>query len=240
MNWELKTGNFLFKYRSFTPVPLIVAVFLFFKPVILPGADTLLTISGIVVMAAGEILRIISVGYSFSGTSGRENFLRADHLNVSGIYSVVRNPLYIGNIMIYTGLLLTYSNIYALLFFDAMLIAQYYFIILAEEDYLERTYGNEYTVYKNKVRSIIPVPGGYRKPVNRFNGVKVIFKENDSVFNALIILIMITQYKQSITSGTFRLTAVSVGFVSVLVILYIVIKTVKSKHRGRTGTEWTR
>ncbi|MCK4888781.1 MAG: lipid A phosphate methyltransferase, partial [Candidatus Aminicenantes bacterium] len=166
MNWKLRLGDFLFKYRSFTPVPLIIIVFVFFKPQISPVNNVLLLAAGFFIMISGELIRVISVGFSFTGTSGRENFLRADSLNVSGIYSVVRNPLYIGNLLIYSGLLIVYSNLFALIFFDILLIVQYYFIILSEEEFLKNTYGDEYSEYKESVNSILPGFGRYRKPDN--------------------------------------------------------------------------
>ena len=229
MKTILKIGNFLFKYRSFTPIPLILIVFIFFKPLINPGNDYILTTIGFIVLIFGEFIRIISVGYSFTGTSGRENFLRADNLNVSGIYSIVRNPLYIGNLLIYTGLLIVYSNLYAFIFFNTLLILQYFFIIRAEESYLEKTYGDEYKKYKNSVYSIAPRFGNYIKPENRFNRLKVIFKENDSVFNALVIFGLIILYKGYILSGRIVYGKSYAMYFGILIIFYILIKLLKKK-----------
>jgi len=229
MNISVKIGNFLFRHRSFTPVPLIIAVFLFFTPAIIPGRDNFLTSAGLLILIAGEIVRILSVGYSFAGTSGRENFLRADNLNVTGIYSIVRNPLYIGNLLIYTGLLIAYSNLWALVFFDSLLILQYYFIIQSEESFLEQTYGKEYLDYKKKVRSIIPSFREYKKPANPFNRIKVIMKENDSVFNALLIFGLIILYKEYLTSGKVLYGKSFVLYFGVLIISYILIKLIKKR-----------
>ncbi|MEN8222523.1 MAG: isoprenylcysteine carboxylmethyltransferase family protein [Acidobacteriota bacterium] len=225
----LKIGNFLFKYRSFTPIPLILIVFIFFKPVIDSDMDNILTAIGLLVLIFGEYIRILSVGYSFSGTSGRENFLRADNLNVSGIYSIVRNPLYIGNLLIYTGLLIVYSNFYALLFFDLLLILQYFFIIRAEESYLEKTYGEEYKKYKNSVYSIFPLFSNYIKPENKFNPLKVLLKENDSVFNALVIFGLIILYKGYIMSGKIVYWKSYAVYFGLLIICYIFIKLIKKR-----------
>lgn len=229
MNWKLKMGNFLFRFRSFTPVPLIIVVFVFFRPEINPAINNVLIISGLLVMFSGELIRIISVGFSFTGTSGRESFLRADNLNVSGIYSVIRNPLYIGNLLIYTGLLIAYSNIYALIFFDLLLIVQYYFIVLAEENFLKETYGNEYLSYKKIVKSILPRFRNYKKPENKFNKLKVIFKENDSIFNALVIFGIIELYKGYIATGEIIHGKSYSVYFGILIISYILIKILKKK-----------
>lgn len=229
MNWKLKIGNFLFRFRSFTPVPLIIIVFVFIRPEINPEINNLLIFAGLLIMITGESIRIISVGFSFSGTSGRESFLKADNLNMSGIYSIVRNPLYIGNLLIYTGLLVVYSNIYALIFFDLLLIIQYYFIILAEENFLQEIYGDEYSNYKKAVNSILPRFGNSKKPENKFNKLKVIFKENDSVFNALVIFGIIELYKGYITTGEIIHGKSYSIYFGVLIISYILIKILKKR-----------
>ena len=180
-------------------------------------------------MISGELIRVISVGFSFTGTSGRENFLRADSLNVSGIYSVVRNPLYIGNLLIYSGLLIVYSNLFALIFFDILLIVQYYFIILSEEEFLKNTYGDEYSEYKESVNSILPGFGRYKKPENKFDRLKVIFKENDSVFNALVIFGVIILYKGYTLSGKLTNGKSFAIYFGVLIISYILIKLLKTR-----------
>ncbi len=189
---KLKIGNILFKNRSFTTLPLILALFLFFKPM---SFEITYNIVGFLITVLGEIIRIIAVGFSFRGTSGRENYLRAEKLNKTGIYSIVRNPLYIGNFLIFTGLLIVFSNVYALILFQLYLILQYYFIIISEENYLKEKFGEFYNEYKRNVNRVIPKFKNYIKPENGFNLRKVILKENDSVFNLLVMFILILIYK---------------------------------------------
>ncbi len=235
MNWKLRTGKFLFKYRSFTPVPLIIFIVLFFRPMTHPKYDLQIILVGFFLMVLGEVIRVFSVGFSFPGTSGRENFLRAENLNISGIYSIVRNPLYVGNIFIYTGILITYSNIYALLVFDLILILQYYFIIKSEENFLFDTYGSEYIKYKDSVNSIIPNFRNYCKPENPFDKVKVILKENDSVFNSFVIFGTLLLYKEYIAAGNIVNKKLYFIYFGILIILYIFIKLLK-KHYFRNQT----
>ncbi|MEN8154199.1 MAG: isoprenylcysteine carboxylmethyltransferase family protein [Acidobacteriota bacterium] len=229
MNWKIKFGNFLFKYRSFTPIPLIVFVFLLFSPVNYGHINLYIDLGGISLLIFGELIRILSVGFSFTGTSGRENYLRADKLNTSGIYSVVRNPLYIGNIFIYSGLLIVFSNIYALLFFVILLIVQYYFIILSEQEYLKVKYGESYKKYCSEVRSIIPGFRNRRRAENKFNLKKVLFKENDSVFNSLFLLGLVLIFKYKIFYSVVKNTKLWILYFSILIMLYILIKIIKRR-----------
>ncbi len=228
-NWKLKLGNLLFKHRSFTPIPFIVMVFIFFKSLNLEEKNIVVNIAGLLVSIAGEIIRIIAVGYAHSGTSGRESFLRAEHLNTTGIYSIVRNPLYIGNFFIFSGLIVVFSNILALMIFSHFLIAQYYFIILAEENFLKKEYGSDYENYCSRVRRILPALKDYKKNKNSFKLKKVIFKENDSLFNLLVIYMLILLYKGKIFSGRISSPLHYIIPGIVLVILYIIVKILKKK-----------
>lgn len=228
-NWKLKLGNVLFKYRSFTPIPLIVLVFVFFKPVDQGNGNIFINLVGFMVSLAGEFVRVIAVGYAHSGTSGRESFLKADALNITGIYSFVRNPLYIGNFLIFSGLVMVFANIWAEMLATVFLFAQYYFIILCEEDFLRKQYGQEYANYCSRVRRILPVFKNYKKNRNPFDLKKVIFKESDSVFNMLLMFLLILLYKEKVFSGSFGHLgeyAILGGF---LIVIYIVIKIIKKR-----------
>ena len=219
----------MFKHRSFTPIPLIVLVFVFFKPLNLEEKNIIVNIAGLLVSFAGEIIRVVAVGYAHSGTSGRESFLRAEHLNTSGIYSIVRNPLYIGNFLIFSGLIVVFSNILALLIFSLFLILQYYFIILAEENFLKKEYGSGYENYCSRVRRILPAFKDYKKNQNPFNLKKIIFKENDSLFNLLLMYLLILLYKEKIFRGFISRSLHYIVPGIALVILYIIVKIIKKR-----------
>jgi len=229
-NWKLKLGNFLFKHRSFTPVPFIVLVFVIFKPINMGGQNIIINVGGLLLSLLGEMIRVISVGYAYEGTSGRESYLRAENLNITGIYSIVRNPLYIGNFFMFTGLVAVFSNIYALLVFGVFLVLQYYFVILSEENFLIETYGKDYEAYCTRVRRIIPTFKDYKKNQNPFNLRKVIFKENDSVFNMLVMYVLVLLYKERVFTGSIGEPFYYIIPGVVLITGYVIIKIIKKKR----------
>ncbi len=230
-DWKLKTGRFLFKHRSFTPIPLILLVLFFFKPADLREKNTIINASGLLISLLGEIIRIAAVGYSFSGTSGRESYLRADRLNTTGIYSIVRNPLYIGNFFIFTGLLVIFANIAALVIFAVFLILQYYLIISAEEDFLKEQCGPAYGNYCRRVRRIIPSGKNYQKNQNPFSPGKVLFEENDSIFNLLMMLLLVFLYKENTLTGTITSPILYIVPGAVLITAYVTLKIIKKKKK---------
>lgn len=232
MTVKNRIGAFLFKNRSFTPIPLIILIFIFLKPSNYGELTPYISIAGLIIIIIGEGIRIISVGYSFPGTSGRESYLRADNLNTSGIYSMVRNPLYIGNILIYSGLLIAYSNLAALICFDIILIFQYFFIINYEEEFLKEKFGDKYFEYCKTSGRVVPKFSSFKKPVYRFNLLRVLFSENDSIFNSLFLYFMILLYKEKIFSGEFSNYGVAyIIFGIILIFLYIFVKITKKKRK---------
>jgi len=233
LNWKLKIGNFLFKHRSFTPIPLIALVFIIFKPVDLNEKNIILNLGGLFISILGETIRIIAVGFSFTGTSGRETFLRADALNTTGIYAIVRNPLYIGNFFMFTGIVIVFSNVFAVLVFALFLILQYYFIILSEENFLTKKYGESYETYCSQVRRILPTFKNYKGNQNPFSLKKVIFKENDSIFNMLMMLLLVLLYKERIFSGQIFQPILYIIPGGILVTLYVMIKIIKKRGTAK-------
>lgn len=169
-----------FRFRAISVLPFLLLILIFFVPLDLGSLNPVLNAAGLLLALAGALTRIISVGHAQPHTSGRENYLRADSLNVSGLYSIVRNPLYVGNFLIYNGVLLAYSSPAALLFFNAFFISNYYFIILAEERYLERQFGPVYRDYRLRVPRVIPRFRQYRRNVHPFSPARAAYKEKNT------------------------------------------------------------
>ena len=90
--------NFLFSYRSFTPVPLAISLIYFSKP-IYPYSNI-----GLALIFLGEYIRISAVRYA--GGVTRTMKVGAPSLCTAGPYSRTRNPLYLGNVIIYCGVAL--------------------------------------------------------------------------------------------------------------------------------------
>ncbi len=231
--WKLKVGNFLFKHRTFTPVPLILLVLVLFRPLDMGTYNLWVSLGGLLLALGGQMIRVLAVGYSFPGTSGRETYLRADSLNTTGIYSLVRNPLYIGNFFIFCGVVTVFSNGFALLMFALFSVVQYHFIIRAEETFLNNRYGQEYHAYLQRVRRIFPAFSGYQANRNPFSLKKVIFKEKDSLFNLLIMILLLLVYKEKVFTGAVTHTLFYSTAAGVLTAIYILVKVLKKRHLAK-------
>jgi len=140
----------LFTYRSYTPVPFVVLMLWF-------SAPTLKTlVIGFVIAVVGEMVRFWGVSYAGSETR-TTGTVGGTHLVTVGPYAYVRNPLYIGNILMYLGLgimsnaLMPYLQLVALAYF----VFQYSSIIRIEEEYLSQTFTN-WKEYSANVHRFIP------------------------------------------------------------------------------------
>ena len=143
-------GEFFFKYRGFTPVPLLI-ILLYFA-----GPDIASLVAGVLVMLLGESIRLWGVSYAGGETRTRE--VGASALVTSGPFAFIRNPLYFGNMTMYTGAALM-ANIWLpwlILFVWTFFGVQYGFIVGLEEKELQERFGEEYHRYRQSVPRIIP------------------------------------------------------------------------------------
>lgn len=70
----------------------------------------------------------------------------------SGTFSISRNPLYLGGIIIFFGMALLVNFLWPLLMLVVSVFLCHTFLILPEEKYLTEKFGEEYIQYKNSVR----------------------------------------------------------------------------------------
>lgn len=76
----------------------------------------------------------------------------ANSLQTSGIYTITRNPMYIGLLSFYTGIAFLKGNWWTFILIPLVIYVITRFVIIKEEKYLERAFGQEYLNYKAKVR----------------------------------------------------------------------------------------
>jgi len=113
-------------------------------------------IYGAITMFVGISIRFFSQGYTGDWTRGSR--IGGEYLIDIGMFSIVRNPLYIGNFFIGLGFTLI-SNFHLLILvpiYTVIFVIYYYPIVKSEERYLENKFGTEFTNYVKKVPSIFP------------------------------------------------------------------------------------
>jgi protein-S-isoprenylcysteine O-methyltransferase Ste14 len=193
------SGASLFRWRSFVLlafVPAIIWATLQGEQVEHAVGDTwgdVFEAFAVAVVVLGELIRILTVGFVPAGTSGRNTGAGqvASRLNTSGAYAMVRNPLYLGNCLMYVGIVL-YAQSLALAIVMALVLLPYYErIIAAEEQFLLGKFGDDYAQWAARTPAFIPRLRQWQRPDMPFSWRSVIRREHASVFGAIVALYLV-------------------------------------------------
>ncbi len=135
------------------------------------------------VACAGALIRIITSGFAALGTSGRvKSAPEAAELNTTGPYSLVRNPLYVGRIVNYTGLAMLSGSwaFTAVVFVLSVLI--YIRISAYEADFLRAKFGDQFEKWAAETPLLLPRLTGWVKPKYPFWWKRMIWREQHKLF----------------------------------------------------------
>ena len=151
--------NVAFTYRSYTPIPFLIVMVLFAEPTI-----TSLTI-GFLIVFLGELIRFwgVSIAGSETRTTGE---VGGTYLITNGPFAYVRNPLYVGNMLLYAGVGVMSMALYPWLLIVAIawFYVQYTLIVSREEEFLREKFGSDYEQYCQQVRRFVPRFSEYVAP----------------------------------------------------------------------------
>lgn len=150
-----RIGAKLFRYRGFLPVPFILV------PLLVPGEQTTRGwLIGAAFIVAGEIVRIL--GVAAAGTVTRRRSRDVQRLVTYGIFSWMRNPLYVGNFLIWIGFVIGSGVLWFLPVAILLFAIEYALIVRYEEGVLESIFGTEYLEYKQRTPRWLPRPPAAR------------------------------------------------------------------------------
>ena len=207
-------GNWLFKYRGQLPVViLVVQLVLYYLQAHdnqLPTDDAVMPASAafqwnlicLAVVLIGQFVRCMVIGYTPRNTSGRNTKKQvADVVNSTGIYSVVRHPLYLGNFFMWLGVAMISQNIAFVAIFVLVFWLFYERIMYAEEQFLTRTHGDAYSSWASSVPAFIPSLSGW-KPSPRDFSLRNVLKRESVGFLNIFICFYLTSLTASFARGT--------------------------------------
>jgi len=180
--------QFFFKNRSYTPIPIALMIIYF------SGTDNSFRFLGFVLLLIGESIRLWAV--SHAGGATRTLNVGAPTLCTSGPYAQSRNPLYLGNMFMYIGIVLIAgipNGLYMVAVTTAFFIIQYTLIVSLEEETLDKLFGNEYLEYKKNVPQILPRlnPWGGAKKKRSAPFFQTLKTEKRTLQNVFLVLFLI-------------------------------------------------
>jgi protein-S-isoprenylcysteine O-methyltransferase Ste14 len=186
-----KQGNFLFRYRGQFPVLLffLAIPFLYWTELELLNESTRarFTFIAILISFLGFCVRAYTVGTTPKGTSGRNTKeQKAYVLNTTGIYATVRHPLYVGNFLMWMGIVLFTYNLYFVILVSLLYWLYYERIMFAEERFLERKFGDEYIKWASSLPAFFPNLKSYTPSIVPFSFKTVLRREYSGLLATVI------------------------------------------------------
>lgn len=227
-----KSGNWLFRYRGQLPTILFLSAI----PVIWRTSAReyntdmlhLINIGAIIISFAGLVVRAIAIGTTPKGTSGRNTKGQvAETLNTTGIYSCLRHPLYLGNFLMWIGIVIfTYSPAFALIVSLAFWL-YYERIMFAEERFLEGKFGDTYMKWSVSVPAFIPSFKNYLPGIVPFSFKSALRREYSGVFATVFGFAFIDNLRVFFQLGTFEFGRLSNYLLVAAFLLVIVLRSLK-------------
>ena len=228
-----KSGNWLFKRRSWLPVFIIVGgvavMYLGNRQAILFDMRDELIFLGVSIF--GQIIRALTVGFTPRNTSGRNtvNGQIADELNVTGIYSLLRHPLYLGNFFMWLGPVLFLRSVEAAVLFVLIYWLYYERIMFAEEQFLRRKFGDIYDKWSEKVSSFIPYSFNYIRPSLHFSIRNILKREYNSFINIFVIFTILDLFRNYFLSERIYLTGIWIWLFVSAGVIWIALRTIEKR-----------
>ena len=227
-------GHKLFRYRSyvfFVLIPLAAAA-LYSRESYLGNSqryELIFEICCFIVSLSGLLVRMLSIGYAKPGTSGRNTTEQiADNLNTSGMYSICRHPLYLGNFLMAVGLFM-FTGSYWFAIIGAMLyVFVYERIIITEEGFLVTEFGETFKEWAKTTPCVIPRFRAW-KPGESFS-LKSAVRGEIYGFTAIVTMYFILKTaKDFVILGTFSVNPFWLVVLAVTLPLFFILRFLR-KH----------
>jgi len=228
----VKQGNLLFRYRSYFPLILYVAA----VPFVFAKAQTdsccnyqsVATVLSLFLALAGFFVRAIVVGSTPKGTSGRNTKTQvAETLNMTGIYATVRHPLYLGNYLIWAGIVAFTFSITFFVIFSLLFWIYYERIMAAEEDFLHSKFADDFIAWSAKTPAFWPNFKNYQKSRLSFSFRQVLRREYSGVLATALSYTFIDVLRVYFEQGVILPNRISYYSLGIVLILTLVLRTLK-------------
>lgn len=186
-----RTGQWLFEWRSYLPLLVFVLIPLAILPAgpvhATPAMHRVWELVSLAVGMAGLVIRALVIGYAPHGTSGRNvEQQEAKVLNVAGMYSLVRHPLYLGNYLMWLGVILVMRSWWTAVIMTLVYWLYYERIMFTEEEFLRRKFGEPYEKWAAARPAMVPRLGArWVPPLLEFSWRNVLRREYSGFFGLI-------------------------------------------------------
>lgn len=235
-SFVIPLGHFLFGYRDYL-FPLVFLVLVLTTTPELPFGsarlDHWLDFVGLTVSMLGQGCRILTVGSVDNiRRRGDRKHIAAQSLIRHGIFAHVRNPLYLGNILIIAGLVLIANCRWWYFLVLPGFAGVYMAIVLAEEEFLRQRFGRDYSEYAQAVNRFVPTVRGLYQSLTTcsFSWRRALRKESGVLCTWLFAALVLFVWQRWTHVGV---TTWTIGISQLLLVLLLTILTYR-------GVLWSR
>jgi protein-S-isoprenylcysteine O-methyltransferase Ste14 len=224
-----KSGLLLFRWRSYMPLAFFFVIFASLKyfqyPLQNHRIDVMWELFCLSIGVLGITLRAATVGFVPEGTSGRGTGRpSASRLNMTGMYSIVRNPLYLGNFLTYIAPVLFVRIWWVLLLFISAFALYYERIIFAEELFLRENFGETYAVWASKTPAFFPRFRNWIKPDLPFSWKMALSREYHGVFGLISALFLMELISDFYLTGEFFFDSFWLITLAIGILFYLTVR----------------
>jgi len=233
-----KQGKWLFRWRSYLPLLVLPIVFIalrnseYLENAFGDTADRVYEGFCLTLSFTGLMIRCMTVGYIPRGTSGKNTKgQKAESLNITGMYSIVRHPLYVGNFFIFLGITLFLQVWWVSLMAVLTFFIYYERILFAEEEFLRNKFGELYLNWASKTPVFFPKVKNWQQPSLQFSVRAVLGREYSSFFAIIASFTFLEVAGDLVAESKLELDVSWIVFFSTGLIIYIVLRTLKKRTR---------
>ncbi|GAA4469595.1 isoprenylcysteine carboxylmethyltransferase family protein [Novipirellula rosea] len=232
----VRSGSWLFRWRSYLPflfLPLILIAAIRCPVIdshpILHFVWSLLSLS---VSLLGLAIRCHCIGHAAEATSGRNTKSQvAESLNITGFYSVVRHPLYLGNFLIAFGIVMHASALWLVVIYIMAFALYYERIMFAEEAFLQNKFGCEFMAWSTQTPAFLPRLRQWKKAEFPMDFPKVIRAETAAVAVIAFAFPALEFVMHHATEGSVAVENSWYALLASGVVLYAVARVMKRRLR---------
>jgi protein-S-isoprenylcysteine O-methyltransferase Ste14 len=191
-------GALLFRWRSYVPLVLVPFAIIaasqsgYFEERFGHTLEQVWMVFCLCICFLGLAVRALTVGFVPVASSGRNTReQRAETLNTTGAYSMVRNPLYLGSYLTLLGFSLA-TKVWWFPVIASLGFALYYErIIWAEENFLRRKFGRTFTEWAETTPAFLPNLRHWRRPELSFSLRAVLRREYSGFYLIVVVMTLI-------------------------------------------------
>lgn len=227
--WVLSVGDALFRWRSYLPLTLLPLVGLAILRTSYPfgteTADLVWEVCCVSLSLAGMALRIWTVGVAERGTSGRNTRQqKAETLNTTGPYSLIRHPLYLANGIVVMGLAL-FPHTWLLPPAVAALTLVYYSLIAwREEDFLRARFGHRWEEWAERVPRVWPAFGHFVSAARPWRWREALRREYHGLTLVLVLPCILDMAEDLHHTGTIDVEPLWIVTAAIGLIFYVTVR----------------